>query len=112
MNDKIPPLTNLYSNLPNQMPDELVDTLLESQSCRIERIVSHGHASPSDFWYDQPQNEWVVLLQGAASLQFELQDQPLALKSGDFVNIPAHQKHRVEWTTPTEPTIWLAIHYS
>lgn len=76
---------------------------------RIERIISHGHASPEGFWYDQPLNEWVILLKGVARLQFE--DGMVEMKPGDYVNIPAHKNHRVDWTTPEELTIWLAVHY-
>jgi cupin 2 domain-containing protein len=61
------------------------------------------------FWYDEDQHEWVVVLKGAARLRFE--DEPVEMKPGDFVNIPAHRKHRVEWTTPDEPTVWLAVFY-
>jgi cupin 2 domain-containing protein len=100
---------NLFAELPSNLPDELFTTLLEAANVRIERIVSHGHVSPADFWYDQPQHEWVVVLKGAARLRFE--DALIEMKPGDFMNIPAHQKHRVEWTTPDEPTIWLAVHY-
>ena len=75
----------------------------------IKGFEAHGQASPAGFWYDQDQHEWVSVLQGAARLRFE--DQTIELKPGDFVNIPAHKKHRVEWTTPDEPTIWLAVHY-
>lgn len=98
-------MTNLFADL----PDELFTTLLEAADVRIERIVSHGHASPEGFWYDQEQHEWVVVLKGAARLRFE--DETIELKPGDFVNILAHRKHQVEWTTPDEPTIWLAVHY-
>lgn len=102
-------MTNLFSDLPEQLPKELFQVLLSSGSVRIERIVSHGHTSPEGFWYDQDQHEWVIVLKGAATLRFE--DRSLEMRPGDFVNIPAHQRHRVEWTTPGEPTIWLAIHY-
>jgi cupin 2 domain-containing protein len=91
------------------LPTELVTTLLEAADVRIERIVSHGHASPDGFWYDQDRNEWVLVLTGAAKLRFE--DETLEIGPGDFVNIPAQKKHRVEWTTPDEPTVWLAVHY-
>lgn len=101
--------TNLFSDLPLHLPDEHLTTLLAAGNVRIERIVSHGHASPDGFWYDQDQHEWVVLLKGAARLKFE--DETLEMRPGDSVNIPAHRKHRVEWTTPDEPTIWLAVHY-
>ncbi len=100
---------NLLEDLPQSLPDELVTTLLEAAHVRIERIVSHGHVSPEGFWYDQDQHEWVIVLRGAARIQFE--DRTIEMKPGEFVNIPAHQKHRVEWTTPAEPTIWLAVHY-
>lgn len=100
---------NLFAGLPTRLPDELVTTLLEAADVRVERIVSHGHASPEGFWYDQHQSEWVVLLTGAARLGFE--DETVEMKPGDSVNIPGHRRHRVEWTTPDEPTIWLAVHY-
>ena len=101
--------TNLFTDFPANLPDELLTTLLEATNIRIERIVSHGHASPEGFWYDQDEHEWVIVLQGAARLQFE--DSIVEMKTGDFVNIPAHKRHRVEWTTPYEPSIWLAVFY-
>lgn len=100
---------NLFTDLPPHLPDELFTTLLEATDVRIERIVSRGHASPEGFWYDQDRHEWVVVLKGAARLRFE--DEVIEMKPGDFMNIPAHRKHRVEWTPPDEPTIWLAVHY-
>ena len=103
---------NLFAFLPAGIPSELVATLLESGDIRIERIVSHGQASPPGFWYDQPQHEWVLLVSGAATLRFDGDEQPVNLKPGDYLDIPAHAKHRVEWTTPDETTVWLAVHYS
>jgi cupin 2 domain-containing protein len=100
---------NLFADLTQDLPDELFTTLLEAANVRIERIVSQGHTSPDGFWYDQDRHEWVVVLKGAARLRFE--DRIVEMKPGDFINIPAHKKHRVEWTTPDEPTIWLAVHY-
>ena len=102
---------NLFADLPQHLPNELVTTLLDATNVRIERIVSHGHASPDGFWYDQDQHEWVMVLKGAARLRFEDDEQPVEMKPGDFVNIPAHKKHRIEWTTPDEPTIWLVVFY-
>jgi len=87
----------------------VISTLLKSENVRIERIVSHGHSSPEGFWYDQDQHEWVMVLTGQAKLRIE--GDLLEMQPGDFVNIPAHVKHRVEWTTPDEPTVWLAVHY-
>ena len=100
--------SNLFADISSHLPDELVQTLVTAANVRIEQIVSHGHASASEFWYDQDQHEWVVVLKGAPKLRFE--DVIVEMKSGDFVNIPAHKRHRVEWTTPDEPTIWLAVH--
>src|SRR5579863_6296218 len=100
---------NLFADLPVHLPDEVLTTLLEAGGMRIERIVSHGHASPDGFWYDQDLHEWVVLLKGTARLRFE--NETIEMKPGDFVNIPAHRRHRVEWTTPDEPTVWLAAFY-
>ena len=101
---------NLLHPLPGDLTEEVFTALLRHDAVRIERIVSNGHASPDGFWYDQDENEWVIVLKGAARLQFE--DTSVDMKLGDFVNIPAHKKHRVEWTTPDEPTIWLAVFFT
>jgi len=106
------PLTNLFADLPTELPAELLQTLVERPGLRIERIVSHGHASPEGFWYDQAENEWVIVLAGAATLRLADPDELLELKPGDFLSLPAHRRHRVEWTTPDEPTIWLAVFHS
>ncbi|MDR3620626.1 MAG: cupin domain-containing protein [Paludisphaera borealis] len=103
-------LTNLFAEIPAEPPEELFQTLLHAPGVRIERIVSFGHASPEGFWYDQETAEWVLLLTGGARLRFE-GEEPIDLRSGAFVNIPAHTRHRVEWTDPSQPTVWLAIHY-
>jgi cupin 2 domain-containing protein len=100
---------NLFADLPDEFSEEVAQTLLNADGVRIERIVSLGHASPEGFWYDQDENEWVLLLKGAARLRFE--EHTVELGPGGFLNIPAHTKHRVEWTTPDEPTIWLAVFY-
>lgn len=103
-------MTNLFADLPNALPEELVSVLVENGGVRIERIVSNGQHSPQGFWYDQDEAEWVVVLQGEALLQFK--DRPsVRMKPGDFIDIPAHQKHRVEWTIPGQPTVWLAVFY-
>jgi cupin 2 domain-containing protein len=101
---------NLF-DLPKRSHQEQLIDLLKRPSVRIERIVSTGQASPPGFWYDQAQGEWVAVLAGEARLRFE--DEPAArtLRAGDFVDIAAHRRHRVEWTHPSEPTVWLAVHY-
>jgi len=101
---------NLFSNLPTTLPEELVTILAENHHVRIERIVSTGHCSPEGFWYDQDEAEWVVVLKGKAKLLFE-DGETVELTPGDHILIPAHRKHRVEWTTPDEPTVWLAFFY-
>jgi cupin 2 domain-containing protein len=101
--------TNIFEDLPQHLPTELVQTLIRAADVRIERIISFGHVSPAGFWYDQPQHEWVIVMRGAARLQFE--DSMVEMKPGDFINIPAFKKHRVDWTTPSEPTVWLGVRY-
>lgn len=88
-----------------------MEILVKSPGVRIERILSRGHHSPEGFWYDQEESEWVVVLQGSAIVRFEGEDQPLRLTAGDYLLIPPHRRHRVDWTTPDEPTLWLAIFY-
>lgn len=104
-------MDNLFADLPGQLSAELVTVLAENQNVRIERIVSTGQNSPAGCWYDQDEHEWVIVLAGEAQLQFQGDAAPITMKPGDHVNIPAHQKHRVHWTTPGEPTVWLAVFY-
>jgi cupin 2 domain-containing protein len=101
--------TNLFANLPRDLPEELFATLLQALGVRIERIVSRGHKSPDGFWYDQPTNEWVLVLKGAAKIEFE--DGMVEMGPGDYIDITAHKRHRLAWTTPSAPTIWLTVHY-
>ena len=102
-------MKNLLRDLPDAAGGEVVETLLATPGVRIERIVSLGHASPPGFWYDQAEAEFIVLLAGAARLRFE--DEPAAstLGPGDCVHIAAGRRHRVEWTDPATPTLWLAV---
>lgn len=104
-------MANLYEDVPATLPVEVFESLLEVPALRIERIVSKGHASPEGFWYDQDEGEWVVVLRGKARLLFADEPAPLELGPGDHVHIPAHRRHRVEWTSPDEPTVWLAVYY-
>ncbi|MCC9605313.1 cupin domain-containing protein [Blastopirellula sp. JC732] len=104
-------IADLFANVPADLPAELFETLLETESLRIERIVSHAHASEPDFWYDQDEHEWVLLLQGAARLELEGESEPIELRAGQAILLPAHQRHRVAWTTAEESTIWLAVFY-
>lgn len=101
---------NLLRDLPPAGADESFEALHERAGLRIERIVSRGHVTPSDQWYDQGQDEWVMVLSGAARLEIEGRDE-VAMGPGDAVFLAAHQRHRVAWTAPEEPTIWLAVHH-
>ena len=103
-------MNNLLSNLPINLKEEVFEDLVKSDSVRIERIISKGHSSPEKGWYDQEENEWVVVLQGEGTLLFDDGDS-VTLKAGDFINIPAHKKHKVSRTDPKNPTIWLAVFY-
>ncbi len=102
---------NLFTGIPGTLAAEQITALLTTPNVRIERIVSHGHTSPPDFWYDQPQAEWVIVLAGSAAIAFEGEASPRTLKSGDHVHIPAHTRHRVVSADAGEPTVWLAVHY-
>jgi cupin 2 domain-containing protein len=103
---------NLLADVPEQNAAEQLDELLARRGIRIERIVSTGQASPQGFWYDQPQAEWVLVLRGQARLRFEDEPESTLLEAGSYVDIAPHRRHRVEWTDPDQPTIWLAIHYT
>ena len=103
--------TNIFSNIPMREADEFFETLLHHPHIKIKRIISHGHTSPRDFWYDQEMNEWVILLKGKAKLLFEGEQTIVEMSPGDYLNIPAHRKHRVEWTDPGEDTVWLAVYH-
>jgi cupin 2 domain-containing protein len=100
-------LKNLFDNLPSSAREEFL-TLVETENIRIERIVSNGQASPDGFWYEQPGDEWVLLLKGAAVLKYG-DGRPVALQPGDHLSIPAHTRHRVEFVSAD--AIWLAVHY-
>jgi cupin 2 domain-containing protein len=102
---------NLFADIPQRLAGEDITTLLASGAVRIERIVSHGEASPPGFWYDQPQAEWVIVLAGRAELAFDGEATTRRMERGDWLHIPAHRRHRVAWTDPTEATIWLAVHH-
>jgi cupin 2 domain-containing protein len=102
-------MLNIFAHIPPNLPEELFETLYQKTGVKIERIVSKGHATPSSAWYDQDWDEWVILLQGSAVLQFA-DDVYYHLKPGDYCLIPAHRKHRVSQTDSTIETVWLAIH--
>jgi cupin 2 domain-containing protein len=102
---------NIFKDIPVNMTEELVEIISETDNIRIERIASRAHSSPNDFWYDQEKNEYVIILKGKAGLAFEDRDDVIVIGPGDYLDIPAHVRHRVEWTDTEEDTIWLAIYY-
>ena len=103
---------NIYSLIPHSLKEELLEILLATKGFRMERIVSDGHTTTPGEWYDQETAEWVILLKGSAGLLFEGEADVRAMKPGDYVFIPSHMKHRVEWTDKDEKTVWLAFHYT
>lgn len=104
-------IQNLFHNIPSDLPEEFFEVICQSPGLRVERILSRGHASPADFWYDQEENELVFLLQGQAALQLAGEASARILRAGDYINLPAHCKHRVSWTDPDTTTVWLAVFY-
>lgn len=102
--------SNIFGLIPHPLKDELFEEIVSKGGVKIERIVSFGHTTPEYEWYDQRSNEWVILLQGEAIISF-LNEDDVSLKAGDYINIPAHKKHRVSWTKPDEESIWLAVYY-
>jgi cupin 2 domain-containing protein len=102
--------SNIFELIPPTLKDELFEEIISKNGVKIERIVSFGHTTPQNEWYDQRRDEWVILLQGEAIISF-LNDDEVRLKAGDYINIPAHKKHRVSWTKPEEESVWLAIYY-
>jgi cupin 2 domain-containing protein len=106
------PVENILANLPTKLPDERFDELLRGAGFRLERIISTGQSTPAGQWYDQDHAEWVLVLRGSAQLQFEGEAEAVELGPGDYVLIPAHCRHRVLWTDPCRPTVWLALHFT
>lgn len=104
-------MTNLFADIPENLPEEQVASLFCSENMRIERIVSTGQASPPGFWYDQEEHEWVTVLQGRGIVEYE-DGRRVALQPGDHLHIPARVRHRVGETSAEEPTVWLAVFWS
>jgi cupin 2 domain-containing protein len=103
-------MNNIFKNIPKPSENEFFEELISKNGVKIERIVSFGHTTKEFEWYDQERDEWVILLKGEAVISFENMGD-VRLRAGDFINIKAHQKHRVSWTKEDEESIWLAVHY-
>jgi cupin 2 domain-containing protein len=102
---------NIFSSLPESLREEVFEELVKDRSIRIERIISKGHTSPDEDWYDQSENEWIIVLEGAGTVLFE-DGAEVNLKKGDYLSIPSHSKHKVTWTDPDNITVWLAVFYT
>lgn len=102
---------NLFTGVPSPAAAEQFTELLRGRTFRCERIVSAGQSTPPGEWFDQSDDEWVVLLSGSAVLRIEGEDSVRELRPGDWILLPAHRRHRVERTDEGQPTTWLAIHY-
>lgn len=103
-------MENIFNNLPDDLSEEVIENLLVTKELRIERIISRGHRSPDNFWYDQDTNEFVILLSGCADIEFESEEM-VKLEPGGWLVIPAHKKHRVNKTAENENSVWLTVHY-
>lgn len=103
---------NLFTNVSMDPNEETIAILTERPGARIEKIVSTGQASPPGFWYDQDETEWVCVLSGSAGLKIEGEERPRVLLRGAYVEIPAHVRHRIDWTDADQPTVWLAVHFT
>ena len=101
---------NLLAGIPRALAEEWSERLAGNDGARVERIVSRGHASPPDFWYDQTQSEWVMVVQGSARLRFD-DGTVVELRAGDHTTIPPHARHRVDATAPDQDTVWLAVFF-
>jgi len=101
----------IFKEISGRLEEELFQDILQERVFRLERIVSKGHATPEGQWYDQEQDEWVMVLKGRAGLRFEEGGETVTMEPGDYLLIPAHRRHRVEWTSEAEETIWLALHF-
>jgi cupin 2 domain-containing protein len=104
-------IRNLFSEIPESTVNEIIEPLLKTDHCKLERIVSQGQKTPPGEWFDQEMNEWVILLSGNARLLFEGETDACTMLPGDYIYIPAHRRHRVEWTDPKQKTVWLALHF-
>ena len=109
MKNPMPTLRNIFAEIGGAAEAEQLLTLFENGDVRVERIVSHAHSSPPDFWYDQSEDEWVIVMRGNATLEFEGAEL-VEMRTGDYLTIPAHVRHRVARTD--DETIWLAVHAS
>lgn len=113
MEEIIDLMDNIFKDIPSDLPDELIEKIAGSaeKGVAVERIISRGQASPPGLWYDQDKTEFVILLKGRAAILFKDKERIIEMLPGDYIEIPPHTLHRVEWTSAEEDTLWLAIFY-
>ena len=101
--------TNFFSKIPELQPGmEEIENILRHGNVRIERITGSGAVSPDGFWFDQDENEWVMLLQGDAVIEFT-DGTKTQMTAGSYISLPAHEKHRLVYTSSDPACIWLAF---
>lgn len=100
---------NIFENLPDTEVGEVIEKIASfaQGAVRIERIISGGHASADAFWYQQEEDEWVMLVRGEARLLIEGRTEALELRAGDHIELPAKLRHRVD--AVSEDALWLAV---
>lgn len=103
---------NIFKNLPDSSKGEIFQDIIDNHNFKLESIVSSGQATPDGEWYDQPNDEWVLLLQGSGVLIFEDESESCRMNPGDHILISAHKKHRVEETDKNGKSIWIALHFN
>lgn len=102
---------NFFYGIPRASSTELTETILETSDIKVERIISCGQTTPPGEWYNQNRDEWVLLLSGKAVLLWKENGERITMSPGDYIHIPAHREHRVEWTDTLIPTVWLTVHF-
>jgi len=108
--ERVKLLANIFSDIPAEIPNEIFEDIITTEKLRVERIVSKGHVTPDTQWYDQIENEWVIVLSGYGVIEY-INGDKVTLRQGDYLHIKAHEKHRVIETSTDENTVWLAIFY-
>ena len=101
-------MANIFSNIPAELANEIFEDILSTEKLRVERIVSKGQISPENGWYNQDENEWLIVLSGYGVIEY-INGNKVSLKQGDYLNIKAHEQHRVIETSADEATVWLAL---
>lgn len=101
---------NFFEHIDFDNNKEIIDILHNKNNIRIERIISNGQTSPETFWYDQEENEWLIVLDGEAEIEY-FDSSTIFLQTGDYLLIPAHKKHRVKYTQSDANTLWLAFFF-